>query len=85
MIKWSAAIVHTPRGWVGRVDNHLKGKTFHVPVATFEPWRIENQASELLEEYYASLHENGYDFGELEEYEDGSFVQVALDWVRSKV
>ena len=33
-VKWSAAVVRTPQGWIGRLDNHLTGKTKHVPVIT---------------------------------------------------
>lgn len=31
-MKWSASIVLTPRGWVGRIDNYVSGKTLHVEV-----------------------------------------------------
>ena len=33
-VRWSAAVVRTPQGWIGRIDNHLTGKTKHVPVMT---------------------------------------------------
>lgn len=33
LVGWSAAIVRTPRGWVGRVDNHKTRQTLHVEVA----------------------------------------------------
>lgn len=32
LIGWSASIVRTPKGWVGRIDNHHTGFTVHVPV-----------------------------------------------------
>ena len=32
MVGWSVSIVRTPRGWVGRVDNHLTRQTVHCPV-----------------------------------------------------
>lgn len=32
LVKWSASVVLTPRGWVGRVDNHITGKTIHCEV-----------------------------------------------------
>lgn len=32
LIKWCAAIVKTPHGWVGRIDNHGTKKTLHVNV-----------------------------------------------------
>ena len=32
IVKWSVSIVRTPLGWVGRVDNHVKRTTVHVPV-----------------------------------------------------
>jgi len=33
-VRWSAAVVRTPHGWIGRIDNHLTDKTAHVPVVT---------------------------------------------------
>ena len=32
MVKWSCSMVLTPRGWVGRIDNHLKNLTQHIEV-----------------------------------------------------
>ena len=32
IIQWSASIVRTPAGWVGRIDNHIQKTTVHVPV-----------------------------------------------------
>lgn len=32
MVKWSCSMVLTPRGWVGRIDNHLKKLTQHIEV-----------------------------------------------------
>lgn len=32
LVGWSAAVVLTPHGPVGRIDNHLSKKTVHVPV-----------------------------------------------------
>lgn len=32
LMGWSCSIVHTPKGWVGRIDNHITGKTAHVEV-----------------------------------------------------
>lgn len=32
MVQWSVSLVRTPRGWVGRIDNHLKKTTLHLPV-----------------------------------------------------
>jgi len=32
LVKWSCAIVRTPYGWVGRIDNHITKKTEHVDV-----------------------------------------------------
>lgn len=32
MVKWSCSMVLTPRGWVGRIDNHLKNITHHIEV-----------------------------------------------------
>jgi hypothetical protein len=32
MVKWSISIVLTPKGWVGRIDNHLKKTVQHLEV-----------------------------------------------------
>lgn len=32
LVKWSCSMVLTPRGWVGRIDNHLKEITQHIEV-----------------------------------------------------
>jgi hypothetical protein len=32
LVRWSVAIVLTPRGWVGRIDNHIKHETRHLEV-----------------------------------------------------
>lgn len=32
LVKWSCSMVLTPRGWVGRIDNHLKNITRHIEV-----------------------------------------------------
>ena len=42
-VKWSASIVLTPKGWVGRVDNYITKKTIHCQV---EP---HSNAAELLQ------------------------------------
>jgi hypothetical protein len=52
LVRWSASIVLTPGGWVGRVDNHITKKTIHcgvVPQA--DVYRLVNmtQANKTLE------------------------------------
>jgi hypothetical protein len=53
LVGWSASIVRTLGGWVGRIDNHKTGKTVHVEVhpkvlpGTFEMTEL------LLGEYIA--------------------------------
>ena len=42
-VRWSASIVLTPKGWVGRVDNHLTKKTIHCEVFP------KSQAAEMLQ------------------------------------
>lgn len=32
MVKWSVSVVLTPRGWVGRIDNHIAHTTVHLEV-----------------------------------------------------
>lgn len=48
LVGWSCAIVRTPNGWVGRIDNHKTKKTIHVPVI--------GQAEDVLK-VMAELHE----------------------------
>ena len=50
-IKWSVSIVRTPHGWVGRVDNHISGKTVHLPVEGQGPERVFKRAEKLLKEH----------------------------------
>jgi hypothetical protein len=41
LVKWSAAIVRTPRGWVGRVDRHVpEHSVVHVPVEPSVPLEV---------------------------------------------
>lgn len=46
IVGWSVSIVRTPRGWVGRVDNHIERTTVHVPVYPLLP---ENYIQEIRE------------------------------------
>lgn len=40
IVKWSVSAVRTPKGWVGRIDNHITGKTVHL--------QVEGQAPEWV-------------------------------------
>ena len=51
IVKWSASIVRTPEGWVGRIDNHITGKTAHVPVEGQAPLELVREVQRLLEAY----------------------------------
>jgi len=51
IIKWSVSIVRTPKGWVGRIDNHVTGKTAHLPVEGQAPKRAFVQSERLLRAY----------------------------------
>lgn len=35
LIQWSASMVRTPKGWIGRIDNHIHKITQHVEVEGF--------------------------------------------------
>jgi hypothetical protein len=37
LVKWSTSMVLTPRGWVGRIDNHLAKTTVHLAVEPQSP------------------------------------------------
>ena len=54
LVKWSASIVRTPGGWVGRVDNYLTGKTVHCAVLGQAPKTVYDNAERLLGEYLRS-------------------------------
>jgi hypothetical protein len=56
LVKWSASIVRTPLGWVGRVDNHLNGKTVHVPVEPAIPKTLFDTMEVLHIEREARIH-----------------------------
>jgi hypothetical protein len=47
LVKWSFSIVLTPGGWVGRIDNHITGKTLHCPVAWFRD-AVAEKAEKLI-------------------------------------
>jgi hypothetical protein len=51
IIQWSASIVRTPFGWVGRVDNHITRKTVHVEVAGQPARKVYEHAQALLNDY----------------------------------
>lgn len=55
ILGWSASIVRTPLGWVGRIDNHIQKTTVHVEVV-----------SDLFDLLNSAL-DYGYEFG----YKDG--------------
>jgi hypothetical protein len=52
LVRWSASIVRTPRGWVGRIDNHLNHTVIHVEV---EP-KVKTEVFELARELYQARH-----------------------------
>ncbi len=49
MVQWLVSIVRTPRGWVGRYDNHLKKETTHMEVQTVIKQSEYNSARTLIE------------------------------------
>ena len=55
IIQWSAAIVRTPDGWVGRIDNHITKKTAHVEVAGQASQEVYDTANRLYRAYIHSL------------------------------
>lgn len=45
IVQWSVSIVRTPRGWVGRIDNHIQKTTRHLPVeGQADQWVFEKAA-----------------------------------------
>ena len=55
IVKWSASIVRTPQGWVGRIDNHITRNTVHVNVLGQAPLEIVNETTRLLNAYYTEV------------------------------
>ena len=55
IVKWSASIVRTPQGWVGRIDNHITSNTVHVNVLGQAPLEIVNETTRLLNAYYTEV------------------------------
>jgi hypothetical protein len=55
LVGWSASIVRTPKGWVGRVDNHITKKTVHVGVEPAIPLAVFQQVSDLKISYLRKL------------------------------
>jgi hypothetical protein len=52
LVKWSASIVRTPLGWVGRIDNHITKKTAHVPVEPAVKRAVFDQIESLFAERF---------------------------------
>lgn len=48
IIGWSVSIVRTPLGWVGRLDDHTKRTTVHVPVYPLLPHNYIDEIHEML-------------------------------------
>ena len=75
LVKWSVSVVLTPRGWVGRVDNHLSGKTIHCEVEyagreTFEAALAIKDHRRTGDHPYSFPHGQRYTYqGEMEELE----------------
>jgi hypothetical protein len=55
LVGWSASIVRTPRGWVGRIDNHIKNTTMHVEVEPNIPVEIFDKVQELEQKRWSGL------------------------------
>lgn len=53
LVKWSLSCVRTPRGWVGRFDNHIKDTTAHLDVFPRISPIWFDQVGELLGKRYA--------------------------------
>jgi len=55
LVKWSASIVKTPLGWVGRIDNCILKKTIHVDVVFAELQDVQKDIEEINKEKAAAL------------------------------
>jgi hypothetical protein len=61
MVKWSLAMVRTPLGWAGRIDNHLTQKTVHLPVEPELKPTIQKVRS-LVGQHYEKHREDRFTF-----------------------
>lgn len=53
LVKWSVSIVRTPAGWVGRLDDYINNKTYHLEVLGQAPQEVLDRTYELTARYYA--------------------------------
>jgi len=60
LVGWSISIVRTPKGWVGRVDNHKTRKTEHLEVVGQAPRALIDAIDELYREYMDEQPFRGY-------------------------
>lgn len=93
-VRWSAAVVRTPRGWIGRIDNHLARKTAHVPVVTgVEGFLADTQAYRSQAVNHGWAVDDELDYEEIAEQLDEELEEVEagrrngyswLGWLRRK-
>lgn len=61
LMQWSISIVLTPGGWVGRIDNHLTGKTKHLEVIVPEmAYAARAAAAEIRKRWVVSGPKKGF-------------------------
>ncbi len=56
LVGWSISIVRTPRGWVGRVDNHIKNTTEHLDVAGQASPDLIDEIDRIYDAYMSRKH-----------------------------
>lgn len=93
LVGWSVSIVLTPGGWVGRIDNHIKGTTKHINVVP--GYQAHYALMEILEEEWLEerskkdpkviaspeLPKDWNDLGTWgSDFEDGFELEVSLEW-----
>lgn len=93
-VRWSAAVVRTPRGWIGRIDNHLTHKTAHVPVVTgVEGFLADTQAYRSQAVNHGWAVDDELDYEEIAEQLDEELEEIEagrrngyswLGWLRRK-
>jgi hypothetical protein len=50
LVRWSASIVRTPLGWVGRIDNYINRTVVHVNVEPAVPREVFSKVQSLISE-----------------------------------
>lgn len=70
LVKWSCSMVLTPKGWVGRIDNHLKNITQHLEVVPQcrEAYVIIDEIRSTKPKTQSVVWDEGFCYPDVEDY-----------------